>query len=65
MRFMKKILEEPVRIIDVAKMKTKLIICLKCKRKLTENSEVAFVEGGVLCDKCWKKQPYRKLKNIK
>ncbi len=43
----------------------KEIICLKCKKKLKETSEVAFVDDGVLCDKCWQKQPYRKYKDIK
>ena len=46
----------------------KKIICLKCKKKLKETDEVAFVNEKnteVLCDKCWKKEPFRKLKNIK
>jgi hypothetical protein len=43
----------------------KEIVCLKCKRKLTEYDEVAFVGQEVICAKCWKKQPFRKLKDIK
>ena len=49
-------------------MDKKEIFCLKCKRKLKETDEVAFVNEEnteVLCDKCWKKQPYMKLKDIR
>ncbi|MCK9370870.1 hypothetical protein M0R04_13250 [Candidatus Dojkabacteria bacterium] len=40
-------------------------VCIKCNKNIKETDEVAFIEGGVLCDKCWKKQPYIRLKNIK
>ncbi len=45
----------------------KQIICLKCKKKLTEYSEVAFVNKEnteVICAKCFKKEPFRKLKKV-
>ena len=45
-------------------MDKKEIFCLKCKRKLKETDEVAFVDDGVWCAKCYKKMPFRKLKKI-
>lgn len=43
----------------------KEIVCLKCKKKMKEIDECAFIENEIMCKKCWDKEPFRKLKNIK